>query len=201
MSGPKLPIMASRSPSPSRSPRVTDRGESPTAMVVAGRNVPFPSLRRTLTLPEPRFATQESRSPSPSRSPTVTETGWSPTANVGGVEGRNVPFPWFRRTLTLSESKLATQASRSPSPSRSPSVTEYGRLSAAKESAIPAGKSVGPAPWLRRTLTFPEGKPESKLATHASRSPSPSRSPRVTATGVFPTAKVEGVDGRKVPFP
>ena len=106
-----------------------------------------------------------------------------------------MPLPRLRRTLTLFEPTLEVMASRSPSPSRSPRVTEPGKFPTAKVGGLVGAKV--PPPRLRRTLTLLL----LALATQASRSPSPSRSPRVTERGPFPTAKVGGVEGRKVPPP
>ena len=69
----KFATMASRSPSPSRSPRATERLALFPSACPESVKVPLPSLVQTALGWLPGFATMASRSPSPSRSPRATD--------------------------------------------------------------------------------------------------------------------------------
>ena len=58
-----------------KSPTATERGEDPTAKLVAVLNPPVPLPKSIETISEPPLATARSKSVSPSKSPTATDCG------------------------------------------------------------------------------------------------------------------------------
>ncbi|BAZ33247.1 hypothetical protein NIES4074_57570 [Cylindrospermum sp. NIES-4074] len=79
VSSPEFATAKSDLPSPLKSPTVTERGKSPTPMLVASKPVLSALRSSTEMLPLLKFATAKSDLPSPLKSPTVTEKGTSPT--------------------------------------------------------------------------------------------------------------------------
>src|SRR5439155_188540 len=113
-------------PSPLKSPTAMDAGRLPAPKASAAWKVPLPVPCSTNTWLELGMATARSGSPSPLRSPTVTERGplQQPLPSEKFVSARKVPSPLPSSTETLAESKLATARSCTPSPLKSPTVTE-----------------------------------------------------------------------------
>src|SRR5439155_22830255 len=116
-------------PTPLKAPNAHGEGkvqQTPTGKFIATWKVPSPLPSRTETLLEFILATARSCVPSPLRSPTVTERGplQQPLPSEKFVSARKVPSPLPSSTETLAESKLATARSCTPSPLKSPTVTE-----------------------------------------------------------------------------
>ena len=121
-------------PSPSKSPRATERGFAPvrkstSAAKLPGTMLPLVAvLRYTETVYEPLFNTAKSGLPSPSKSPKATEIGNVPVAK--STLAAKLPKPILplldvlRYTETVYELEFATTKSALPSPSKSPMATE-----------------------------------------------------------------------------
>ena len=121
-----LPKKTSRSPSPSRSPRATVKvSESPRDCSLSVKT-PWPSLSQIL-LPLGGFclATKTSRSPSPSRSPTINMP--ESMSVIDWPLSVKLPEPSLIQTFLIGPRSMvivsSTNASRSPSPSKSPRAT------------------------------------------------------------------------------
>jgi hypothetical protein len=80
-------------------------------------------LIRMLVVLEPKLAVARSRTRSSSKSPITMPPGETPTAKGEPSAGVNPPEPLLTKTLTEAPPELVVAISRSPSPSRSPSVT------------------------------------------------------------------------------
>src|SRR4051812_30134295 len=167
---PELLFTTARSsrPSPVKSAAVTQVGRSPTVNGVWALNDPVPVPVKSDSVSEKSLTATTSRTPSWSRSATVLPIGLDPNASVRYlVMPPNPPEPSFRQTRTADPpppggmNDVATK-SGSPSPSKSPTLTEPG---------VPASYDVGawkvPFPLPRTTLTFGE------LTTARSALPSP----------------------------
>ncbi len=102
-----------------------------------------------------------------------------------------LPVPVPNSTETLLLFKFATAKSDLPSPLKSPTVTEKGRLPTEKSVAVP--KLPVPVPNSTETVLL------KSFATAKSDLPSPLKSPTVTERGLIPTEKL--VAGPKLPVP
>src|SRR3989442_717044 len=167
-------------PSPLKSPTATDRGFLPTVKVRAAWKDPSPLPSSTETESEPALATARSGTPSPLKSPTATERACEPVAKPRAAWKVPSPLPSSTEIEEVSKSTPpATARSGTPSPLKSPTAAEKGRvLRVAKFRA--AWKVPSPLPSSTETLFAPLGKFAPLGTTARSGIPSPLRSPTAT---------------------
>ena len=163
---------------------VSDAGLFPTAIAVAGCNVPSPFPNSTLAVESLPLATATSALPSPLKSATTRDPGLLPTRY--GTAAWNVPSPLPFSTATVLSVDRETIRSRRE-PVKFPSAIEDGLFPSASEVPAlnlpdPSPSSTVPEPADRHEASAPQ-----RFATTMSRFLSPLMSPTAREIGEKPT--------------